>query len=471
MHCDELPIDHAITTVEPTPAAPAATAAATAGSELVAMLKLAGPVVVAELGWVAMGVVDTIMVGRLGTEAIGAVGLANLLFFAVFVAGMGLLFGLDPLVSQAHGAGERDEARRWLAHGLALGLAISAPLMAVVAWGALRLDHLGADPGLIVPARAFALAVVWSTPPLLAYVALRRYLQAIDRVGLIVVALLSANVINWLLNWLLIEGHWGFPALGVTGSAWSTVIGRVWLMGVLLVAVIWHDRRNLAAWPDALRLSARRMGRLVKLGLPASAHLTLEVGVFAAATALAARLGATSLAAHEITLHTASVTFMVPMGIASAGAVRVGQAIGRGDPAAARRAGWMALFLGVGFMALSAAAFALAPRPILGIYHAEPDVASLGVSLLLVAAVFQLFDGMQVTAAGVLRGAGDTRTAMICNVLAHWAIALPLGYVLGITFGHGVVGLWIGLAAGLAVAGITLLVAWWRKDLRRVGRA
>jgi MATE family multidrug resistance protein len=205
------------------------------------------------------------------------------------------------------------------------------------------------------------------------------------------------------------------------------------------------------------------MRQLLGLGLPAASQVTLEVGVFAAATALAGRLPPASLAAHQIAINIASFTFMVPLGIASAGAVRVGQAVGRRDAAGAARSGWTALLFGTLFMACAAAVFLLIPRVLVGAFTTNISVLQIGTSLLFVAAVFQLFDGVQGVATGVLRGLGDTRSPMLWNLAAHWFLGLPLGYALCFIGGLGVIGLWWGLSAGLIICGIALLVVWSRR--------
>ncbi|MCA1675143.1 MAG: MATE family efflux transporter, partial [Actinobacteria bacterium] len=303
--------------------------------------------------------------------------------------------------------------------------------------------------------------VTWSLPPLLLYSAFRRYLQAVHLVQPVMFALLSANVVNAAINWVLIYGHLGAPALGVEGAAWATCISRLYMAIVLFGAIVHFERRAGAArWRRPPRLEPRRLWRLMALGLPAASQVTLEVGVFAAASALAGRLEPAALAAHQIALNIASVTFMVPYGIASAAAVRVGNAIGARDPARAGRSGWMALLLGLSFMSLAALAFVLVPRSLLQLFTLDGAVITTGVSLLFVAALFQMFDGVQGVATGALRGLGDTRTPMITNLVAHWAIGLPLGYALCFWGGQGVVGLWAGLSAGLVIVAIVLVLVW-----------
>jgi multidrug resistance protein, MATE family len=432
-------------------------------------LRLALPAVLAELGWMAMGTVDTLMVGRISAEAIGAVGLGSVLFLVPAIFGVGLLLGLDTLVSQAFGARRLDECHRWLYQGVHLSALLSIPLMAGVFAGIVpALPGWGVNPRVLELTVPYLEAVTWSLPPLLVYTAFRRYLQAMHRVGAIAVALVTANVLNVVVNWILIFGHLGAPAMGVNGAAWATVISRVYMALFLLGAILLGERRERTGLAAAsMRPDLERLRWLFALGLPAALQLTLEVGVFAAATALAGRLDAGSLAAHQVALNVVSITFMVPMGISSAGAVRVGNAIGRADPRGAAWAGWAALGFGAGFMALAALVLIAAPRPIINAYTHDAAVVAAGASLLRVAAGFQLFDGLQVVSTGVMRGLGDTRTPMLCNLVGHWAIGLPLAYVLCFHTSLRIVGLWIGLSAGLIAVG-TVLLALWARHVRRL---
>jgi len=433
------------------------------------MLALAGPVVLAELGWIMMGIVDTIMVGRLGPEAIGAVGVGSSLFLALGVFGIGLLLGLDTLVSQAFGARRVDECHRWLYHGLALACLL-APIMVLLAWIGIRtLSVWGFDPAVARLLKPYLTILIWSALPLLLYAALRRYLQAMNVVRPVMFALVSANLVNAAINWVLVYGNLGAPALGVSGSAWATLAARVYMAAVLIGAVVAHDARHQTGlFHVAPVIEAARLWRLVRLGFPAAMQTVFEYGVFASATAFAGRLEPVALAAHQIVLNIAGFTFMVPFGLASASAVRVGQAVGRGDPAGAARAGWTALALGVAFMAVAAAVFVLGPRALLGLFTRNTAVTEIGVALLLIAAVFQLFDGIQGVLTGALRGLGDTRTPMIWNLVGHWAFGLPLGYALCFWWAWGVRGLWIGLSAGLISVGAALLVVWSRRTRRHI---
>jgi MATE family multidrug resistance protein len=425
------------------------------------MVTLATPVVVAEIGWVAMGLVDTLMVGPLGPEAIGAVGIGSAVFIGVVIFAMGVLLGLDTLVSHAYGAGRLEECHRWLVHGTVLSLVVALPVTLLLVGLSGLLGGWGLDPTVLVLTRPYLEIVLWSVLPLLFYATFRRYLQGMGVVRPVMIALVTANVINVIVNWVLIFGKFGAPAMGVRGAAWATVLSRVAMAAYLFVVIVLRERgRRPGLFETPLTIEWPWMRRLLTLGVPAASQITLEVGVFAASTALAGRLAPIALAAHQIAIHIAALSFMVPLGVSSAGAVRVGHAVGRRDPAAAERAGWTALILGAGFMACTAAAFILIPRVLMGAFTRNEGVLQLGVSLLAVAAVFQLFDGIQGVATGILRGLGDTRTPMLWNLVGHWFIGLPSGYALCFVMGRGVIGLWWGLSIGLIICGVALLIVW-----------
>jgi MATE family, multidrug efflux pump len=431
--------------------------------EFAPMLRLAAPVVLAELGWMFMGVVDTFMVGRLGPEAIGAVGVGSSLFMALAIFGLGILLGLDTLVSQAYGAQRLDDCHRWLFHGTALAIALAVPLTIACFAVDAFLGVWGLDARVLPLTRQYFRVVLWSSLPLLLYAAFRRYLQALTLVRPVMIALVSANVINAFANYFLIYGGLGIPPLGVAGAAWATVLSRIYMAGFLLITILIAERQfAIRLFEIPARLEMARCRRLVTLGFPAAMQAGLEVGVFAAATTLAGRFAPAQVAAHQIAMNMAAVSFMVPLGLASAAAVRVGHSVGRKDPAGTARSGWTAIIMGVGFMALAAMTFVLAGRHLIGAFTHDLGVIAIGVVLLRVAAVFQLFDGLQGVTTGVLRGVGDTRTPMLWNLAGHWGIGLPLGYWLAFTRGWNVIGLWFGLSAGLIIVGLVLIVVWIR---------
>ena len=432
-------------------------------AELRAMLRLALPVIAAEIGWVSMGLVDTLMVGRLGPAAIGAVGSGSILFLAVMVVGFGTIYALDTFVSQSFGAGRIDECHRWLFAGLQVAAILTVVLTALSFGLVALLPHFHLHPDVLALIRPYMTQLLWSTPPLLVYAVLRRYLQAMHIVRPIMYALLVANLVNLGANWLLIYGHWGFPALGVVGSAYATVLSRVVVALFLMAVVIYRERDRPSGLHDVpFRLDPERVWRIVRLGLPAAGQNLLEVGIFAMASALAGRITPAAVAAHQVVLNIVSLIFMIPFGFASAAAVRVGHGVGRRDGRAAQRAGWAALALATCAMLMSASLFALAPRWLVGLFTKDAGVIELGVGLLLVAAVFQLFDGVQAVATGALRGLGNTQIAMFVNLIGHWALGLPIAYLLCFRYGYGVQGLWMGLAFGLTFAGAILLGVWHR---------
>jgi MATE family multidrug resistance protein len=430
-------------------------------SELAPTLKLAIPVVAAELGWMGMGIVDTIMVSRLGPAAIGAVGIGAGLHAAISLFGMGLLLGLDTLVSQAFGRRDIVECHRWLFHGVALAIVAAVPLQALCLLLLFAIPGFGFHSEVTPLLSSYFSVYIWSTPSLLLHAACRRYLQGMHIVTPIMFALVSANAVNAIGNWVFIYGNLGVPAMGVAGSALATVVARIYMLAVLVVAIWWYDRSrgtHLARAPRAI--DQPRLRRLFALGLPAASQLGAEVGVFALAGAMAGMVDPISSASHQVALNLAGASFMVPLGIAAAGAVRVGHAVGAGNPALAAASGWTAIALGTIVMALSGLAFVVAPRALIGLFTRDPDVLAVGTALLSIAAVFQLFDGIQAVATGTLRGLGDTRTPMITNLAAHWLLGLPISYTLCFVAGWGVRGLWIGLSVGLIVTGAILLWVW-----------
>jgi len=435
--------------------------------EVRSLLGLALPVILAEIGWMAMGLVDTIMVGPLGPAAIGATGMGSGVFTAIVIFGMGLMLGLDTFVSQAYGARRLDECVGWLHQGVWLAVIVGPVLMAVTWAVFLTLDSWGLHPDIRVLVGPYLRGISFGAIPLLLYAGFRRYLQGIHVVRPIMIALVSANVVNAAANWVLIYGHFGMPALGVEGSAWATDIARVYMAAFLYVALRRVHRKRGDAHPQVpFGLDLARVRRLVAIGFPAASQITLEVGVFATATAMAGKLDPISSGAHQIALNVAGLAFMVPLGLASASAVRVGHAIGAGEPLRAIRAGWLAMGVGALLMMALGAALFVWPEPILRLFTGDGRLVSLGAQLLGVAAAFQLFDGTQAVATGVLRGIGNTRTPMVVNVIGHWAFGLPVGYALCFHYGWGVIGLWIGLSSGLVVVAIALTIAWARNASR-----
>lgn len=429
------------------------------------LMKLAGPVILAEVGWMSMGLVDTIMVGRLGPAAIAAAGMASGVFTAIVIFGMGLMLGLDAFVSQAHGAGDERECLLWLHQGVWLACCVAPVAMGLTWFVYGTLDRWGLHPETHRLVGPYMRVIAFSALPLLLYASFRRYLQGMHLVRPIMIALVTANVINAAANWVLIYGNLGMPALGVAGSAWATNAARVYMAAFLYAAIrLEHHGRGHRHPQVSLRFDAARIRRLIGLGFPAASQVALEVGVFALATALAGRLDPVSSGSHQIALNIASLAFMVPLGLASAAAVRVGYAYGAGDRRRAALAGWTALASGCVIMAALGLVFFLWPAALLRVFTPDQRIIDIGVTLLAIAAAFQLFDGTQAVATGALRGISETRMPMIVNVIGHWFLGLPVGYALCFMFGWGVRGLWIGLSIGLVVTALVLTFVWWKRS-------
>jgi MATE family multidrug resistance protein len=435
------------------------------------MAALALPVVLSELGWMAQGVVDTIMVGRLGPAAIGAVALGNAVCYTPSLFGIGLLLGLDTLVAQAYGRKDYDGCHRWLAQGIYLAM-MTAPLVMAVVWlASFGYARFGIGAEVAGPAASYLRVLNWGTLPLLVYGAARRYLQGVGQVRVVTVTFVGANLLNWLGNWVLIYGKWGAPRMGVDGSALSTVISRLF-MAVALVGFAWRyeRRRGHPLFQHWAGPSLAKIQQLIRLGAPAAGQILLEVGAWNGATLAAGWLTPVALATHQIALQYASVTYMVPLGVSAAAAVSVGHAVGAGDAGRARRAGWLALAIGTSFMLLAGVVFLAAPRPLIALYTTDARVMAVGPGLLLLAAAFQIFDGIQTVSTGALRGLGETHAPMVANLVGYWVLGLPLGLTLCFVFKWGVYGLWIGLTLALVVIAMTLLLRWNRDSQRLATR-
>ncbi|HSW31508.1 MAG TPA: MATE family efflux transporter [Longimicrobiales bacterium] len=441
-----------------------------ARADLDALVRLAFPVALVTVSTMTLGVVDTIMVGRVSPTDLAAVALGNLYFFAAVVFGQGVLMALDPVISQAMGAGDTVAVSRGLQRGgvLALVLAVLAVLFLLPAGPLLRL--LGQPVDVVPVAAGYALVCIPGVLPYYILHVLRLSLQAMGRVGPLLVVVLLGNVANVFFNWVLIYGHLGFPAMGAVGSGWATSLSR-WFMALLLLRVSWPLLRAYLRPFRREALAAGPLKRFLRLGAPIGGQQVLEFGVFGAAGLLMGLMGTIPMAGHQVALNLASLTFMVPLGVAQAATVLVGQAVGRGDAPGARRAAGGALLVGVGFMGLTAVVFLVAPAPLAGIYSADASVVALTATLIPIAGVFQVFDGMQVVALGVLRGVADTRLPMVLNLVGFWGIGLPVSAALGFRTVLGPRGIWVGLALGIALVALLLLArvrSRFGRELRRI---
>ncbi|MYA63399.1 MAG: MATE family efflux transporter [Gemmatimonadetes bacterium] len=428
--------------------------------ELRALAALALPVAVVQMGLVAQGLVDTAMVGRVDAAQLGAVTLGNLYFFTVAVFGMGLLLALDPLVSQAFGAGDEDAIEVAIQRGVVLSvtLAVVASVFLAVAEPVFVLLR---QPQEVVPvAAAYARTQIPGMLPFYGFIVFRQVLQAVGRVAPVVWTILLANVLNAFLNWILVFGNLGVPELGAVGSGWATAISR-WFMWLCSLAMGW---RVLAPYLRRMRrglFAADPFRRIVRLGSPIGLQLFLEFGAFGAIGILMGWMGTVAIAGHQIALNLAAFAFMIPLGISQAAAILVGRAVGRGDSATARRSAGGAVLICCLVMVATAAVFLGLPGVLADQFTTETRVAAVAAALIPVAGMFQLFDGLQVVCTGALRGVADTMRPMIYNVLGFWLFGMPLSLWLGFRADMGPEGLWWGLAGGLGVVAVLLLGRMW----------
>ena len=434
-------------------------------ADLARMLRLALPIVTVQVGIMMMGTVDTLMVGHLSATDLAAVGLGNIYFFQIAVFGMGVLMALDPIVAQGVGAGDHESAARGIQRALVLTLFLTA-LTSLLFLPAARVFAFLRQPADVVPvAGGYALGSILGMLPFYAFVVLRQSLQAMGRVAPIVWTIAGANALNAALNWVLIYGNLGVPQLGAVGSAWGSSLAR-WCMAAALLVLSWPSMRPYLGRFRREALDLRALVRMVRLGTPIGFQQQLEFGAFAVIGVMMGWLGTEAMAGHQIALNLAALTFMVPFGIAAASAVRVGHAVGGEDMDGARRAAAAGIQLSGVFMLGTATAFLLFPRFWAGLYSHDLPVIAIAASLIPIAGVFQVTDGLQTVAAGVLRGAGDTFTPFLVNALGFWLLGVPVSYFLAFHADWGPRGLWWGLAAGLAVVAV-LLFARLRRVLRR----
>jgi MATE family multidrug resistance protein len=437
-------------------------------SEWRQLTAIAVPVVIVQVGLMLMGVVDTLFVGHVSANALAAVAIGNIYFWNAIVVAIGALMVLDPLVSQALGAGDRVSITRALQRGLVLSVALGVITMVVMLPAAPVLRAFRQPEEVIGGATAYIHISAVSTIPFLAFTALRQTLQALHRNGAIVATIVVANVINAMLNWVLVFGHLGAPRMEVAGSAIATAITRAFMF-VLLLTMAWKELRPHLRVLDGATLQWLPMWRMLMLGLPIGFQMLLEYSAFAAVGLLMGTFGATQVASHQIALNLAALTFMVPLGVSAAGAVRVGHAVGAADPDRARRAARISYVLGGGFMTATALLFLTLPRPLAAMYTNDAAVIAIAASLIPVAGVFQVVDGMQAVGAGVLRGLGDARVPLVAMLAGYWVIGVPVSVWLGFKTTLGPVGLWWGFVAGLG--SVALFLLWRVRVLFRTGVA
>ena len=430
-------------------------------AELRATARLAAPLVAAQLAQISMSFIDVVMVGRLGPDAMAAAVLGHTVFFTGMLLGVGLVVAVSPLAAQAHGAGKPEEAARAARQGLWLAVLATGPLFLLMRHAEPLLRVAGQDPEVSALAAGYLGALAWGILPDLGFGALRGFMEGIGKPRPILLIALGAAVLNVGANYVLMFGKLGFPALGVEGTGYASAL-VFWAMFGAMALVVRGARpyRAYRVFRGLRRPDPTALKELARVGWPIGVGLGIESGMFTAATLLVGTLSVGALAAHQVALNAASVSFMVPLGIAFAATSRVGQAVGRGDRAGVRRAGQAALVLGVGSMFVGALLFWLVPGAIVAVYleadaEGAAEVGAQAVALLGVAAVFQLVDGAQAVYGGALRGLKDTKAPMLIGLVAYWGLGLTTAVVLS-RQGWGATGVWWGLVLGLAAAAVLL---------------
>ena len=424
------------------------------------LIALGIPLILAQLAQTSLGFTDTLMVGRLGKDALAAIALASSFYFTVFSIFMGVLLAVGPMVGQAIGAKNNKEASRIVRQGIWLAV-IMSPIAIILLLAAKPLFlAMGQNPDTVSLSYGYLKAMSWGILPSFVFIALRSLLEGSANTKPILVFSLMAVVINVAANYLLIFGNFGFPKLGVVGSGYASSL-VVWVNALVILGYISRHYKRLGIIKNLRRPDFKTLKEILRVGTPIAMSISAEVGLFTAAALLMGLLGKDQLAAHQIALQTASITFMVPLGLSIAISIRVGQAVGGKDYLAARLSGYVGIILSVMFMTLTALTFWLLPKTIVAAYldinnPNNIDVAGFAISFLSVAGMFQLFDGLQVSATGALRGFKDTKTPMFITLFAYWIIGLSSSAFLAFYLKLGGKGLWLGLAAGLAVAAILL---------------
>ena len=425
--------------------------------EVRSMWSLAAPIMLMQLGMMAYGVVDTLYMGRIGPTEVGGVGLGGSTFFAMMLFGLGCLLGVDTLSSRAFGAGRPKESAAIFVHAITIAAVISVPLFWCVRFAAPFYAAVGVDRAVAAVALEYLNTLRWMALPFLLFAACRQYLQSIDVTRPLLASIVTGNLCNVVLNYGLIFGHWGLPRLGITGCALASVVNSAVMTAIAGSAALSRMRAAGFVFRGFHRPLA---AALLALGVPAGLQMLVEVSMFSLASTFMGRFGPVPMAAHQITMNLVSVTFMIPLGISFAAAVRVGQGVGKNDAEAAVRSGRTALFMGVGFMSFSAVLFWTLPGFFIGLYTGDPEVIGLGASMLFIGGLFQIFDGMQIVLNGAIRGLGETRGQLWAHLAGFGVVGLPLGIWLAFRGGFGPIGLWVGLLAGLTLTGVGLFFVW-----------
>lgn len=445
----------------------------TSGGHARAIAILGLPLIGGHVAQFAIGLTDTVMLGWYGVEALAAVTLGSTYFFSIFLLGSGFAFAVMPMVAAAAGAGEERQIRRSTRMGLWLSLIYGVLAMPLLWWSEPILLLLGQQPDVAHDAAQYLRIAGWAIFPALLYMVAKSYLAALERTQIVLWMSVFGAVLNALVNYALIFGNWGAPELGVTGAALASVVTNL----VSFVLVLSYALRVLPQYEllkNFQRPDWEMLGKVLRMGGPIGLTTVAESSLFAASAMMMGWLGTVALAAHGIAVSLAGLAFMVHLGLSNAATIRAGNAFGRGDRAHMARGGKVVTVLSLLVSVLGISVFLLFPEPLISLFLDPADarkdeILLIGTGLLAVAALFQLMDGMQVIALGLLRGVQDTAVPLVIAVVSYWAVGIPASYVMGFVLGWEGIGVWIGLVAGLTTAGVFLMKRFWGSIIRHVG--
>jgi MATE family multidrug resistance protein len=425
--------------------------------DITATLKISLPIIIAQLGTVLMGVADNIQVGKLGAAPIAAAGIANSVFFLIAIIGMGTLSVIAPQVAAAYGKDDKQECSHLLRTGIRLGLYFGLGLCLIIVLLSYNFHLFKQTPEVEDLAVEYLQIIGVSVIPMLFFLAIKQFSDGLSYTKVAMVITIIALVLNVFFNWVFIFGNLGMPAWGLNGAGFATLLVRVFMAVSMFLYIFRAPVFRAFVMPPPTSYSyLPLMRRVLKLGLPGGFQLFFEVGAFSGAAIIAGWLGTVPLAAHQIAINLASVTYMVAAGIAAAGGIRVGQAFGMGSQPKIIRAGTVSLTLAIVFMSITCILFLTLNHFLVRLYIQDIEVVGIATSLLIIGGFFQLSDGVQVVSLGILRGIEDVNIPTVIALIAYWVIGLPVGYVLAFTFNMNVQGIWIGLLAGLTVSAVLL---------------
>lgn len=433
--------------------------------EIKKTLIIAYPVIIGQLGFIMMGVVDSVMVGSIGPVPLAGATLGNSLFILLFIIGLGISVAVTPLVAIAVGGKQYEECGVLFRQSLIVNMAAGVVLAIIIIISSALLAYIGQPPEVVAQAQSYSRILGLSVIPSMLFAAYKQFIEGFSVMKPAMIVVLLANLINVLFNWILIFGKFGFPALGLDGAGWATFASRTFMAFAIMVYIMRSPRfKQYDVTFHFKSFNRKIINKILALGLPGGVQYFFEVGAFSFAVIMVGWLGTNQLAAHQIAINLASISFMCALGVSAAGSIRVGNAVGRKSITETRRAGFTAIFISASIMSCFGIAFISLRNILPGLYIDNPAVISFTSSVLIIAALFQISDGVQAVGIGILRGLMDVKAPTLITFTAYWVLALPIGYLLGFVFGYGIMGVWIGLFLGLTSSALMLSLRFSRKS-------